>query len=75
MVGKKEEFWIDNQNGDFFKDSKETLLIFFNKYIDIFLMTKSVIVSNLKLGHTYVRGSLRVQFPLYSYWFRPWLLS
>ena len=20
-------------------------------------------------------GSLRVQFPLYSYWFRPWLLS
>ena len=75
MVGKKGKFWINNKNGDFFKDSKETLLTFFNKDIEIFLITKSVIGSNLKLMHTHIRGSLRVQFPLYSYWFRPWLLS
>ena len=73
MVGKKEVFWINNQNGDFFKDSKESLLTFFNKDIEIFLITKSVIGSNLKLMHSHVRGSLRVQFPLYSYRFRPGL--
>ena len=75
MVGKKEEFWINNKNGDFFEVSKETLLFFFNKDIEISLINKSVIESNLKLVHTHVRGSLRVQIPLYSYWFRPWLLS
>ena len=75
MVGKKEELWISDKNGDFLKGSKESLLTFFNKDIEIFLITKSVIESNLKLMHTHVRGSLRVQFPLYSYWFHPWLLS
>ena len=29
MVGKKEEFWINNKNDVFFKDSDEILLIFF----------------------------------------------
>ena len=75
MVGKKEEFWINDKNGDFYRDSKETLLTFFNKDIEIFLINKSLVESNLKLVHTHVRGSLRVQFPLYSYCFRPWLLS
>ena len=36
MVGKKEEFRINNKKGDFLKDSKETLLIFFNKDIEMF---------------------------------------
>jgi len=35
MVGKKEEFWINNKNGDFFKYSNETLLIFFIKDIEM----------------------------------------
>ena len=49
MVGKKEEFWIENKKGDFFKDSNETHLIFFNKgYRDV-LINKSVIESHLKL--------------------------
>ena len=77
MVGKKEELWIDNKKGNFFKDSNETLLIFFffqQGYRDV-LINKSVIESHLKLVHTHVGGSLRVQFQLYSYWFRPWLLS
>ena len=34
---EKEEFWIDNKKDDFFKDSNETLLIFFfNKDIEMF---------------------------------------
>ena len=55
MVGKKEEFWINNKKGDFFKDSNETLLIFFFQqgYRDV-LINKSVIESHLKLVHTHV---------------------
>ena len=60
------------------KDINETLLIlslFFQQgYRDV-LINKSVLESHLKLAHTHDWGSLRVQFQLYSYWFRPWLLS
>ena len=48
--------------------------LFQQGYRDV-LINKSVLESHIKLVHTHVRGSLRVQFPLYSYWFRPWLLS
>ena len=84
MIGKKEELWINNKGSNFsLKLEMKILLIFFNKDIEMFfqqrygdvLISKCVIGSHLKLVHTHVRGSLRVQFPLYSYWFRPWLLS
>ena len=44
MVGKKEEFWINNKNGDFSKDSDETLLIlpFFQQGYRDTLINKSV---------------------------------
>ena len=56
MVGKKEEFWIDNKKGDFFKDSNEnsSYLIFFQQgYRDV-LINESVIKINLKRLHTHV---------------------
>ena len=33
---KKEEFWRNRENDDFFKNSYKTLLTFFNKDIEMF---------------------------------------
>ena len=76
MVGKKEEFWINNKNGDFFKDTNEnsSYLIFFQQGYKDVLINKSVLESHIKLVHTHV-GVVCEYNQMYSYWFRPWLLS
>lgn len=76
MVGKEEEFGSMIKMMISLKIVKTLFLPYHSiREIEVFIITKSVLGINLKLLHAHVGGSLRVQFPLYSYWFRPWLLS
>ena len=71
---EKEEFLRNkNEMVTSFKDGYKTLLTFFNKDIEMFYTNKSCKLK-IKLVHTHV-GVVCEYIQMYSYWFRPWLLS